>query len=125
LPDAFIDKEILLKTRLPLKTTSHSFKKSPRLKELQNNFQANNEVSEEKGNISLSSDDIEDIRTQTKRGMYLIGLITLKQTQNTQHTQTKNEATQNIRMSRKSIDALRAADEKKKRRIARVLAQLN
>jgi hypothetical protein len=84
LPDDFIDKGILLKSRMPLKTTSHLFKTLPRLKELQNNFQANNEVSDKKDNISLSSDDLEDIRSKTKRGHYLIGLITLKQTQNTQ-----------------------------------------
>jgi hypothetical protein len=53
LPEAFIGKGISLKSRLPLKTTSHNFKTSPRLKELQNNFQANNEVSEENGNVKV------------------------------------------------------------------------
>lgn len=144
MPEAFLGKGQKLNSGAVLATTTHAFKTSPRLAELRRNLQTGDEVEGEDGIIRLNRDDIEDIRLGTQRGMYLLELITRKEkTQATTQTNTptttgttqtgakKTTATQaptHVRMTRAAIADLRnvetIADEKRRRRVARALAQL-
>ena len=147
LPAAFVGKGQKLSGGAVLKTTTHAFKTSLRLQELKRNLQTGDEVEGEDGVIKLTRDDIEDIRLGTQRGMYLLELITRKkkaqattQTNNTAATGTiqtttkttkKTAATQApifVQMTRAAVAGLRngatSADEQRRRRIARALAQL-
>jgi hypothetical protein len=145
MPEAFLGKGQKLSGGAVMTTTTHAFKTSPRLAELRRNLQTGDEVESEDGIIRLDRSDIEDIRLGTQRGMYLLELITRKEkaqatTQTvgataTGTTQTvgkkKTTATQApvyVRMTRSAIAAMRhvetSEDEKRRRRIARALAQL-
>jgi hypothetical protein len=143
MPSDFIGKGRKLRGGVTMDTTTHGFKQSPRLQELKRNLQTGDEVETEDGTIQLNSDDVEDIRTGTNRGLYLLELITRKEkatattqtgtTATTGTTQTKktDRATQApvfVRMTRNAINQLRGAQtseaEQRRRRIARALAQL-
>jgi hypothetical protein len=147
MPAAFVGKGQKLSGGAVMATTTHAFKTSPRLQELRRNLQTGDEVEGEDGIISLNRDDIEDIRFGTRRGMYLLEIITRKEkaqatTQTARNTTTgttqtaakptkKTTATQApifIRMTRAAVAGLRnvetSADEQRRRRIARALAQL-
>ena len=120
-----------------LETTTHGFRKSPRLLEL-----AHQEVTEEDGSVRLTLDDIEDIRENTVRGQQILELITRrasKQTAGTQTIATPKVATRSrriqtepvvVRLTRSKIRELREAaetvdEERRRRRLARALAQLS
>jgi hypothetical protein len=140
MPEAFIGKGTRLSGGAIMNTTTHSFKKSLLLQELKLNFQAGDGFQSGDGIIHLNFDDVADIRTGTQHGMFLLELITRKEkaTQNTQTdanttntTQTKNIATQAptmVRMTRSGVAALRnvqtTEDEKRRRRIARAIANI-
>jgi hypothetical protein len=90
---------------------THPFRTSPRLDEM-----IREGVKDVDGNISLSHEDIEDIRISTPRGLRILDMITRREraTQTTQ-TETENNKTKNIttpttvRMTRSGVEALRAA----------------
>jgi hypothetical protein len=110
---------------------THAFKTSPRLDEMKRDG-----ITDEDGNISLSHDDIEDIRISTPRGLRILEMITRREraTRTTQidsmieNTKTKNIAPTTVRMTRSGVEALRAAalrgDGKQLRRSMRTLANL-
>jgi hypothetical protein len=110
-----------------LGTTTHAFKTSPRLDEMKRDG-----ITDEDGNISLSHDDIEDIRISTPRGLRILEMITRRE-RATQTTQTdsniKNITTPTmVRMTRSGVEALRVAalrgDGKQLRRSMRTIANL-
>jgi hypothetical protein len=110
-----------------LGAVTHPFKTSPRLDEMKRDG-----ITDEDGNISLSYEDIEDIRISTPRGLRILEMITRRErvTQTTQtdsnikNTKTKNITT-TVRMTRSGVEALRAAasrgDGKQLRRSMRML----
>jgi hypothetical protein len=132
LPSDLIGKGVKLSGGQALNTTTHEFRKSPRLLEM-----VQHEVEEEDGSIKLTSDDIEDIRSGTTRGQQILDLITSKN-KTTQAVQTPNVKTRSrksqtpvthVRLTRSIVNQLREAakeksDLQKQKRIARVLANL-
>ena len=122
------------------------------MQELRKALQAGDEVEGEDGIIRLDASDIFDIRKGTQRGLQLLDLITQKErasatTQTATSTSTtttaaaqtntpvapapqRTTATQaplNVRLTRSAVRALRTAnteDERRRRRIARALAEL-
>ena len=149
-PSDFIGKGTKLEGGRTLETTTHTFRESPRLQELRRAIQAGDEVEGEDGIIRLDASDVDDIRKGTPRGMQLLDLITQKEkaAATTQTAQTATAAAQtttpppapppqrttatqaplNVRMTRSAIRALRTTetteDERRRRRIARALAEL-
>jgi hypothetical protein len=141
MPSDFLGKGRKLRGGVTMDTTTHGFKQSPRLQELKRNLQTGDEVETEDGTIQLNADDVEDIRSGTKRGLYLLELITRKE-KATATTQTNAATTGTttkkidrttqapvfVRMTRNAINQLRDAQtseaEQRRRRIARALAQL-
>ena len=149
-PSDFIGKGTRLEGGRTLETTTHTFRESPRLQELRKAIQAGDEVEGEDGIIRLDASDVDDIRKGTPRGMQLLDLITQKEkaAATTQTAQTATAAAQtttpppapppqrttatqaplNVRMTRSAIRALRTTetteDERRRRRIARALAEL-
>jgi hypothetical protein len=149
-PSDFIGKGTRLEGGRTLETTTHTFRESPRLQELRRAVQAGDEVEGEDGIIRLDASDVDDIRKGTPRGMQLLDLITQKEkaAATTQTAQTATAAAQtttpppapppqrttatqaplNVRMTRSAIRALRTTetteDERRRRRIARALAEL-
>lgn len=152
MPSDFIGKGTKLEGGQTLATTTHMFRESPRLQELRKALQAGDEVEGEDGIIRLDASDIFDIRKGTQRGLQLLDLITQKErasatTQTATSTSTtttaaaqtntpvapppqRTTATQaplNVRLTRSAVRALRTAnteDERRRRRIARALAEL-
>ena len=134
-----------------LETTTHAFRKSPRLLEL-----TQSDVTAEDGSVRLSMDDIEEVRANTDRGQQILELITRRgplrsqETQATPQTATTGvQATPNVRtrsrstgtsptqdpepvyvrLTRSSVRQLRDAagtdnQEQRRKKLARVLAQL-
>jgi hypothetical protein len=136
-PSALVGKGRKLAGGQVLETTTHGFRKSPRLLEL-----AQQEVAEEDGSVRLTLDDIEDVRNNTVRGQQILELITRrapKQTEGTQTIATPNVTTRSrrvqtepvvVRLTRAKIRELREAaetadGERRRRRLARALAQLS
>ena len=64
-------------------TTTHAFRKSPRLLEL-----TQEDVTAEDGSVRLSTDDIEVVRQNTERGQAILELITRRGPPRQQTTQT-------------------------------------
>ena len=159
MPEEFIGKGRKLEGGLTLATTDHGLRGSSRLSanEIRRTLQVGDEVTEEDGTtIRLTSDDIEDVRTSTPRGLKILQLITDRGPATTGTTQTaapqttttgttttgpaaptttaaprtraRATPTPTLRMTRSQVAALRnaqtAEEEKKRRRIARALAQL-
>ena len=135
MPSDFVGKGRKLTGGETLDTTTHTFRESPRLQELRKAIQAGDDVTGEDGvTITLTEGDVQDIRAGTQRGMNLLQLITQKEKASTSTASTstapstKEKETQapvNVRMTRSAIAALRDdSDEKKRKRIARALAQL-
>ena len=147
MPSDFIGKGTTLSGGDVLDTTTHTFRESPRLIELRKVLQIGDDVTVEDGtSLKLDASDIWDIRQGTPRGLRLLELITRKEkaqtttqttaqptTQTTQTTtpQTATATTQaplHVRMTRSAVAALRdpqtSEDEKRRKRIARALAQL-
>ena len=159
MPEEFIGKGRKLEGGLTLATTDHGLRGSSRLSanEIRRTLQVGDEVTEEDGTtIRLTSDDIEDVRTSTPRGLKILQLITDRGPATTDTTQTtapqttttgttttgpaaptttaaprtraRATPTPTLRMTRSQVAALRnaqtAEEEKKRRRIARALAQL-
>ena len=119
MPDALVGKGVKLEGGQVLDTTTHRFRESPRLKP------------NEKGEVRLTAAEIAEIRGGTDRGQELLDEITRleqggapKPTQTTTGTQTTT-----VRMTRSQVRALRDAqtdeEEKRRRRVARALAQLS
>ena len=149
-PSDFIGKGTKLEGGRTLETTTHTFRESPRLQELRRAIQAGDEVEGEDGIIRFDASDVDDIRKGTPQGMQLLDLITQKEkaAATTQTAQTATAAAQtttpppapppqrttatqaplNVRMTRSAIRALRTTetteDERRRRRIARALAEL-
>ena len=136
-PHALVGKGRKLVGGQVLDTTTHGFRKSPRLLEL-----TQQEVAEEDGSVRLTLDDIEDVRNNTVRGQQILELITRrasKQTAGTQTIATPKVATRSrriqtepvmVRLTRSKIRELREAaetadEERRRRRLARALAQLS
>jgi hypothetical protein len=135
MPQHLVGKGVKLSGGQVLETTTHAFRKSPRLMEL-----AEQEVVEEDGTVKLTLDDIEDIRSGTERGNYLLELITRKPktstssgTQTGPNVATRSRRTQTIepvtvRLTRSTVRRLREANEgpdaTRMRRLARALAEL-
>merc|ERR1711871_1451017 len=91
MPWELFDKGMKLTGGQMLKTTTHEFRKSPRLLEL-----LQEDVTEEDGSIKLSFDDIEDIRNNTQRGQQLLELISRREPRKTATTQTTNSQIRNV-----------------------------
>ena len=117
-PDKLVGKGVKLEGGQVLDTTTHRFRESPRLKP------------NDKGEVRLTAAEIAEIRAGTDRGQELLDEITRleqggapKPTQNTTGTQTTT-----VRMTRSQVRALRNAqtdeEEKRRRKVARALAQL-
>ena len=134
IPADFVGKGKKLAGGQVLDTTTHRFRESPRLQELRKALQAGDEVEGEDGVIRLDASDVDDIRKGTPRGLQLLELITRRE-QAAARSQTtpqrKEAATQaplNVRMTRSALRALREAnttkEERRRRRVARALAQL-
>jgi hypothetical protein len=113
-----------------LDTTTHGFRESPRLKELRRAILAGEEVTDEDGTIRLDPQDVQEIRDNTERGQMILDLITQRRrtTTQTQTAQVDPAAPVQVRMTRGQIARLRQAansqEEKRRRRVARALAQL-
>jgi hypothetical protein len=138
MPSQLIGKGRKLTGGQVLDTTTHGFRKSPRLLEL-----TQGDVEEEDGAIRLNLDDIEDVRQNTERGQRILELITRRAPTKTQstavQTTTPNVTTRSrrnqaaaavtVRLTRSRINQLREAaatddQELRRRRLARALAQL-
>ena len=115
-----------------LQTTTHAFRKSPRLL-------VQEDVTEEDDTIKLTLNDIEDIRNNTERGQQLLELITRRPgTRSTssakRHTDTSGASSSRrtqtvaVRLTRSQVRAARGrangARGARRRKIARALAQL-
>jgi hypothetical protein len=145
MPNDFLGKGQKLSGGVVMNTTTHTFKTSPRLQELKRNLHVGDEVEGEDGVIRLNRDDIEDIRLSTRRGMFLLELITRKEKAQTSTqtgvTTTGSTATQtttkktigsqipmSVRMTRSAVNTLRnvetSMDEQRRRRVVRALAKL-
>ena len=143
LPEDLVGKGVKLSGGQTFQTTTHEFRKSPRLLQM-----TQDDVTEEDGSVKLSLDDIEDIRNNTIRGQQIIEMISRKGPQKSATTQTdaatqaipqprrtrsRANQTQNpvfVRLTRSKINQLREAaktdnEEVKRKKIARVLAQLS
>ena len=127
LPSDFVGKGRKLTRGETLDTTTHTFKQSPRLQELRKAIQAGDDVTGEDGvTISLTEGDVQDIRAGTQRGLQLLELITQKDKTPDSTGTRATQAPVNVRMTRSAVATLRDdnGDEKKRKRIARALAQL-
>lgn len=93
LPSDFIGKGKKLSGGVTLDTTTHGFRLSPRLKELQDQIQIGDEVEDEDGIIRLNASDVDDIREGNPRGLKLLELITQKGAKKTASTATQATTT--------------------------------
>jgi hypothetical protein len=152
MPAALVGKGKKLTGGQTLQTTTHAFRKSPRL------LGTDQEVVEEDGSVRLSVDDVEDVRQNTARGQQILELITRRRKEaaatqtgpnvttratRTQQTEpdpviptpltrarpTQTAAPVEVRLTRSRVAQLREAaqtddDERRRRRIARALANL-
>jgi hypothetical protein len=82
MPDQLVGKGVKLTGGMTMDTTTHAFRKSPRLLEL-----TQEDVTEEDGSVRLSTDDIEEVRQNTERGQAILELITRRGPPKTQGTQ--------------------------------------
>jgi hypothetical protein len=82
MPAQLIGKGVKLTGGMTLDTTTHAFRKSPRLLEL-----TQEDVTAEDGSVRLSTDDIEEVRQNTERGQAILELITRRGPPKTQGTQ--------------------------------------
>jgi hypothetical protein len=133
LPEALVGKGVKLRGGQTLETTTHAFRKSPRLLEL-----TRDEVEEEDGTVRLTLDDVEDIRNNTSRGQQLLELITRRPPKRTAEVQTdgpnvttrsRRTQTVTVRLTRAKVRELRDAaatddGEVRRRRLTRALAEL-
>ena len=100
MPDQLVGKGIKLTGGMTMETTTHAFRKSPRLLEL-----TQEDVTAEDGSVRLNLDDIEEVRANTERGQAILELITRRgplrqqttQTTTAQTTTTATQATPNVR----------------------------
>ena len=100
MPAQLIGKGVKLTGGMTMDTTTHAFRKSPRLLEL-----TQEDVTAEDGSVRLSTDDIEEVRQNTERGQAILELITRRgpprqqttQTATAQTTTTGVQATPNMR----------------------------
>ena len=154
MPADLIGKGERLVGGVTLDTTTHTFRKSPRLLGL-----TQDEIEEEDGSVRLSLDDIEDVRNMTPRGQQILELITRRGQKKTAMTQTQSPQTRStgtdaleiaqprvttrsrtqqptpkqditVRLTRSRVAQLREAaltpdDEARRRRLAKALANLN
>ena len=74
-----------------LATTTHAFRKSPRLLGL-----TQDEIEEDDGSVRLTLDDIEDVRNLTQRGQQILELITRRGPRKAAETQTDARQTRTI-----------------------------
>ena len=143
MPEDLVGKGVKLSRGQVLDTTTFELRKSKRLLEMMD------DVTEEDGSVKLTLEDIEDVRSNSIRGQQILELITRKGPQKSATTQTTDAPTQAIpqpmrtrsranqtqnpvyvRLTRSKINQLRAAAqtdnlEAKRKKIARVLAQLS
>ena len=82
MPAQLIGKGVKLTGGMTMDTTTHAFRKSPRLLEL-----TQEDVTAEDGSVRLSTDDIEEVRQNTERGQAILELITRRGPPKTQGTQ--------------------------------------
>ena len=145
MPSALVGKGVKLSGGQVLETTTHEFRKSPRLLDM---ITTQDEVTEEDGSVSLSKDDIEDVRNNTRRGQQILELITRRTTPKTvsksaqttvistpnvatrSQRATARDAPATVRLTRSRVNQLRAAaetddDELRRKRLARALANLS
>ena len=155
MPSDLIGKGERLVGGVTLDTTTHAFRKSPRLLGL-----TQDEVEEEDGSVRLTLDDIEDVRNLTARGQQILELITRRGPKKSAQTQTAAQPTRStgtgpaleiaqprvatrsrsqqtrpaesitVRLTRSRVAQLREAaetpdDEVRRRRLARALANLS
>ena len=88
MPDQLVGKGVKLTGGMTMDTTTHAFRKSPRLLEL-----TQEDVTEEDGSVRLSTDDIEEVRQNTERGQAILELITRRGPPRQQTTQTATAQT--------------------------------
>ena len=148
-PEQLIGKGVTLTGGMTLDTTTHAFRKSPRLLEI-----TQEDVTDEDGTVRLSMEDIEEVRQNTERGQAILELITRKGPPRAQATQTATATTTTatqatppvparrtrsqgtapaapvyVRLTRARVNQLRNAaqtpdDEQRRKRLLRALAQL-
>jgi hypothetical protein len=107
MPDQLVGKGVKLTGGMTMETTTHAFRKSPRLLEL-----TQEDVTAEDGSVRLSTDDIEEVRQNTERGQAILELITRRGPSKTQSVQaapqtvtTGTQATPNVRTRSRSTGA--------------------